>query len=424
MKKVLVVVGLAVVLLAAGAVGLGLARRGSATDVSCGGSRPVADGIGDGDRYGQLGGDGGRTARHAATLPTSGSTSLRWCARVAADFTGPPLVEGGSVFVADRDRHLVKLSLRTGEVQWRSELVVADPSSGVVSDGVFFGTAIRSGQDVLVAVSVADGSERWTAPLPDGTPRGAMALAGATLVVSGAQGGSPRTSWVTSYDVTNGARRWGAEVDGLVTEVATDEAHVVVWRRSGDGAVQELWTFAAEDGRREGAPIPVAPTSHLALDGGAVLVAGPGAGAGAVGVSSWDLTSGAARWRQEIPDARGCSVQAVAIAGDSVVVGVLEGTSDAAEVKDRCRATWSLASADGAQRWRSPLLADVAETAPGTLSGIMASGSEGVIAALPAGGGTPQPRTPVTRSMGLPTLVIGGQVLVLDDQQHELRSFG
>src|SRR5690606_18043591 len=64
---------------------------------------------------------------------------------------------------------LVTLDARTGEELWRSEVTRQAP----VTDGrhLLVLARERGGRSELVAVSPADGSEVWRAPLPEGTDR-------------------------------------------------------------------------------------------------------------------------------------------------------------------------------------------------------------------------------------------------------------
>jgi outer membrane protein assembly factor BamB len=122
----------------------------------------------------------------AALDPATGSP--RWEKQIA-----PPdehvdvdaiAVDGTRLYAAAYSGAVLAVNARTGEVAWTSKV----PAAAQLS--VVGGAVVVVGATGIQALSTANGSPMWTAPLgPGGTPAGAPAIAGKWLLVPTGSGG-------------------------------------------------------------------------------------------------------------------------------------------------------------------------------------------------------------------------------------------
>lgn len=115
----------------------------------------------------------------------------------------PPIVAGGTAFFGTAGGHLHAVDARTGTGRWRYELSRYSPGAATVE-----GEMVYVGSDKqLVALSVEDGTERWTY----GT---GGHVAGSPAVVDGRVVVTDRDGAVHAVDASTGEKHWRYELDG------------------------------------------------------------------------------------------------------------------------------------------------------------------------------------------------------------------
>jgi len=211
----------------------------------------------------------------------------RW--RTTLDADG----DNGTVVVDDRcivayDTELVALDPRTGERVWTNttngfERLVADEATG---------TVLVASQAGIEAFEAATGKKRWETYTPRGIAR-APAVSDGLVFAVGQVDGAPS---LVAVSLADGSDRWRSELasvpeaaapvaTGEGVFVADDRTLVVHDRETGD-RTRELHSF--------GDPDPVAPRT-VAVDDGDVFVTGP------FGAAAIDGETGTERWRRDAP---------------------------------------------------------------------------------------------------------------------------
>lgn len=133
------------------------------------------------------------------------------------DFVGTPVEAGGRIVALSGGGSVFALDASTGKLEWQRNLGQPADSTPAIADGiVFVPLAIPNGPR-LVALSLADGSVRWTSVLD--TQKGAD-LFGSPVVwnrtvyigISGQNGdpAGPLRGSVVALAEANGAKRWEA----------------------------------------------------------------------------------------------------------------------------------------------------------------------------------------------------------------------
>ena len=198
----------------------------------------------------------------------------------------------------------------------------------------------------VVALDPTTGAERWRSPLPDqGFFSGLHVLDDVVLATGSArpEGAEQSTGVVTAFDVSDGSVRWERPLVGFDAQAAPTPGGLVLLGPAESGAVpaatdvavvapatgEDRWSRRFEDNPiGDGAGIGVGDR-HVYVSDGTTL-------------ESLDTASGTPGWSVDSP-----LVGAMTEVGDVVVVGAF------ADVPDLV----GLAIADGAERWRSPVLA-------------------------------------------------------------------
>jgi len=266
----------------------------------------------------------------------------RWRFRTGGPVSATPVVDGGHVFVGSYDGKFYALDEASGALMWKfategekrfearglhgflpRRQTYADPfdvylSSPVVADGtVFFG----SGDGHVYALAVADGQLRWTFDAGEVVHASPAVVAGVVYV----------GSWNSRFfalDARSGAERWHfqAGTDDLIhNQVGFQSSPAVV-----DGTVYvgcrdaNLYALDAATGREKWRY----PTN------GSWVVTSPAVSAGRVVfatsdsslVTALDAATGKQQWQQST---RAYVFASPAVAGDVVLVGVLNGILEA-----------------------------------------------------------------------------------------------
>ncbi|MFB6133885.1 MAG: PQQ-binding-like beta-propeller repeat protein [Halanaeroarchaeum sp.] len=241
-----------------------------------------------GGEWPSLHGNSGNTGYAPGTLPDSG-LAVRW--RTAIDLpatdtgglsTSAPAVAGETVYVADEER-VHALSLRTGAVQWTSDVIsptrfdsYQEAAASTVSPTVGpEGTVYVGATEALIALNGDDGTVLWSI---DGLKSVAAPVIGNGTVF----GLGSRAMVAVDPD---GTERWRRDVarPGPPTTPAFGSGTVVF---SGDGTIH---AFDAESGD-DAWSSPMSVETHVAIEDG-VVYAGTYEGLHAI-----DLETGDDRW--------------------------------------------------------------------------------------------------------------------------------
>ncbi len=229
--------------------------------------------------------------------------TVAWELHGGGAFTGPPAIDGDTVYAGGSDGRLYAIALTTGKERWRYEAKEELGTRPVVAEGTVF---VASLQDTLFAVDARTGVWKWhhrREPRTGFTMRGAAGAAvRAGVVYAGYSDG-----WVAALDASNGRAIWEKpvapagdylDVDGL----QVDDGRVFATAYSGavlalDAQTGEtVWTFRTPGAARVavggGLVVAVTVSSVVALtrDSGARVWATPLNGAPAaapVFVRSW-----------------------------------------------------------------------------------------------------------------------------------------
>jgi outer membrane protein assembly factor BamB len=200
---------------------------------------------------------------------------------VVQDPTLPPVA-----ILAESERRLVAIDLRTGELRWR----FSPPGDGRVrvrhAGRVLIATC---GEGAITALDVASGETVWRfgeAPRFDTRP----AICGEVVLAAGGDPGAAGTLY--GIDLYSGRPRWSAELPMAPTAdpvAAGDRVLVPLGRELGAHSVEDgsrLWR-TEDPGLSQGG-------SHLVIDGSVVVNAPAGR------LASVDLHDGTSRWQHAL----------------------------------------------------------------------------------------------------------------------------
>jgi outer membrane protein assembly factor BamB len=159
-----------------------------------------------------------------------------------------PVIAGGVVYVGSGANAFYALDARSGAVLWRVPLKAPVLSSPTVANGlVYFGTSF--GDAAVIALNIADGSQRWRVVDGDGT--GAVdsspVVAAGTVYIGSDQG------VVYALDAATGKARWQVipdkqYFDAVKTQPIVANGVVYVAIRAAVTEVTKLWALSAQDG--------------------------------------------------------------------------------------------------------------------------------------------------------------------------------
>lgn len=233
-----------------------------------------------------------------------------------------------------------------GTERWRRTLAVTGTPS-VVGDAVFVGESTGE-RAQLRALAAADGSDRWTAPLPASSIRGAPAVVDGVVFATATT--SSDAGVIAARATADGSERWTRSVDsGVQAAPVVRDGAVYVQTNDGRllaldaGTGETLWT---SDLGKRGATPPALTTDRLvglventlvavdldtgdrawALDIGytlinGVAVSGGRAYVGGSRLTAVDVDSGELAWEQDVPG-QGGGFGAPIVVGNTAFVGV------------------------------------------------------------------------------------------------------
>ena len=169
---------------------------------------------------------------------------LLWSTETGAGITSAPTVEGGTVFVRDRDGGIRAFNALSGEALW-----TAFAGRGTVS-GVDFAPVVANGvvyvagwDGVLYAFDAATGVARWKADL--GTALHSFASGGFPLTVADGTV-YVNAKGISAFDVATGEARWTASTGGVESAMPLTSysmpvvAGGIVYVGGDDGAVHAI----------------------------------------------------------------------------------------------------------------------------------------------------------------------------------------
>ena len=243
----------------------------------------------------------------------------RWSFAGAAPMKGP-LAIGDRAWVADGAGVVHAMSLPDGTSLWDSTSKYAMPSDlTVMDDRLYLGT----GDGSVVAMDAASGREVWRQSVGT-TPVHPPAAANATIVVASDAGD------VTALDPASGAVRWTAHASdaGIGTPVIAGDLVFVGAGAESTGSRLAALDLASGTERWHDDLFLAAP----AIAGDVAYATGPGGL-----VSAIDRATGAVRWTGSLDG----NLRAPAVAGDSVYVSA-----------DRLRQVVAMDAATGGELWR------------------------------------------------------------------------
>jgi outer membrane protein assembly factor BamB len=313
---------------------------------------------------------------HSGQLPDAGAPTggveTAWTADVGDGIALGAGIADGTVIAPSSETSLAAYSLSDGSTLWEYE--AENPVQGFPSisgDTVFVGTGeLYEEGGKLVAVSIADGGERWAVEegkygiLPTITEElalfssgsggtvyavsktdGAVAwrfspetdvTLGVTALADGVVYATTDSGTLYALDVADGTVRWSAEtgidtpnlqtVGDLVAMPNNSGDQVFAFERS-DGS--ERWSFENEDvGRGGGAAAPAVTSAGVLFSSGDAL-------------HLLDAASGEVEWRAELPS--GAYNVTAPVVADGVVYA-----SNGADIR-------AFELADGTELWRHPV---------------------------------------------------------------------
>lgn len=233
-----------------------------------------------------------------------------------------------------------------GTEDWRRDLAITS-SPSVVDGAVYVGESTAETAQ-LRALDAADGSDRWTEPLPGSSLRGAPAVADGTVFATTTEGSEAGV--VTARAIEDGGEIWSRSVEaGLQAAPVVDAGTVYV--QANDGRLfaleastgETVWTTRLGD---RGATPPALTDDWLVglventlvatdrasgeraweVDIGYTLingvsVAGERAYVGGSQLTAVDIASGEVAWEQDVPGQGGGFGAPIAV-GNAVFVGV------------------------------------------------------------------------------------------------------
>jgi outer membrane protein assembly factor BamB len=197
----------------------------------------------------------------------------RWTVELDGDLRGSPAVVGETLYVATETGALRALALADGSERFSADLGSPSRATPTVANGVIF---VTDEDDTIHARSADDGSAVWTASV-DTSGYGGLATAGERLFV-------PAREAVVALDVADGSERWRTAVDEPTTPAVGAETVYAGARGFEDRSVYALdpetgdvrWSHRTEEmqvsdqilGGIVGPPTPVAGGVYaVAADG-------------------------------------------------------------------------------------------------------------------------------------------------------------
>jgi len=321
-------------------------------------------------------------------------------------FDATPVIAGGTIFVGDLDGTFHALSLEDGTTRWTAKSDAGFPSAAAVStDPAVPVVVVGDGAGVVHAFDRDSGKPLWR-------HEAGGEISGGPTIVAAADG--PRVL-VGSQDATlvclalaDGVERWKHTIGDQIRCSPTVAAGRVLLA----GCDGKLHAIDVATGMETGAvPIDGPTGTTPAAAAGRVLFGSEGGVFWAI-----DVAAAAVAWRVDPMGSPQAYRSSAAIAGDAAVVGT------------RGRAVEAFAIADGARRWRQPMRGrvDASPVVVGTAAGgdaVIAADSAGRIVALDAAAGTPLWEFDAGVAFSASPAVAAGR-LVLADGQGTVWCFG
>ena len=230
---------------------------------------------------------GAQDGAHAFALSDG---QAAWTAGATGAVRGAPAIVGHAAIFDSDEGLATAIDTRTGAVVWSQKLGAPDDTSVAAADGL----AIFGLQDgTVVALSIADGDERWRAATGDGARIGTPAIAEGRVYAASLDDNGPGTHHITALDLATG---------------------------------KMLWQFAS--------PGDTPAYTPAIADGRAITEGEDGS------VTALDAATGAVLWQTKAPGL----VEVVPAIADGVVYGASNGGF-----------AFALDAATGAERWRLPI---------------------------------------------------------------------
>ncbi|WP_267642332.1 outer membrane protein assembly factor BamB family protein [Haloarchaeobius amylolyticus] len=265
-----------------------------------------------------------------------------WLKRVdGGGFLASPVVANGVAYATRGGGSLLAIEVETGDVLWENDRYSLCYASPAVADGTVYLTTVEQ----TVALDAATGEPKWSADIGG---LGSPTVVEDTLYVTGEPGGwagendyadnwGPQT--VAALSIADGSEQWTATADGMVdTSPAVADGSLVV---GGEGLVtafdaetgEKQWTA---DRRGEGVEPEDGITTTVSVVDGTVY------GQTAAGVFALDAATGETVWTREDtrePGTAGTTISAglgwdgaglerVAVTEDSVFATVEDAEDD------------------------------------------------------------------------------------------------
>jgi outer membrane protein assembly factor BamB len=332
-------------------------------------------------------GDPARTGTMPGPGP-AGKPSVRWTFDAGASIASQVAVMGDFVYVVSTEGTLHALDLADGKQRWSAPIGLEADSSPTIVDGL----VVLSAENGAHAFAAADGREVWATPAT-GPVRGTPAVIGHMAVFAS------ETGTVTELDTRSGAILWTHAVNAADnTSLAAAGGLVVLGLQDGvvvglsmqDG--KQRWRTDTGDHTRIGTPT---------IAGGRVFVATlDDNGPGTHHIAALDLVTGRLLWRFASPG--DVPAYTPAIAGGLAIVDGESGSVTALDV------------ATGRVQWqvKAPGLVEVVSAVSGGVA--YAASNGGVAFALDIATGAERWQVPI---QGVPygAAVTSGLVLVGTD---------
>lgn len=137
-----------------------------------------------------------------ALSATDGSPA--WTATTDGAITGSPAAVGDDIITATRGTHAYRIDTAKGDVVWSADLGSATTRSVTVDDD----TAYLGLEGDIVAIALADGTERWRATIARSGSVGTPTIVGDLVYAATGIDGEPADAGVAAIDAATGAIRW------------------------------------------------------------------------------------------------------------------------------------------------------------------------------------------------------------------------
>jgi outer membrane protein assembly factor BamB len=255
---------------------------------------------------------GGENGAHAFAV-SDGRPA--WTAAKAGTVRGAPAIVGHTAVFDSDEGMATALDTRTGAVLWSQPLGAPDDTSVAALDGL----AIFGLQDgTVVALAVADGTERWRAESGDGARIGTPAIADGRVYVASLDDNGPGTHHIMALDLKTGTLLWrfASPGDRPAYTPAIADGRAITEGEDGNVTALDAATGAVLWQTKAPGLVEVVP----AIADGVVYGASNGGFAFA-----FDAATGTERWRLPIKGVP----YGVAVTTGLVLVGTSVGTLDA-----------------------------------------------------------------------------------------------